>query len=72
MAAYPQPKVMKSPGRSLSRSSLLVRARQRGIKPESREKEHTHANTTPFSIVTTVSEPLPRIPAQMYVLYREP
>lgn len=30
---YPQPKIMNAPGLSLSRSSLLVRARQRGIKP---------------------------------------
>lgn len=38
VVAYPQPKIMKTPGRSLSRSSLLVRARQRGIKPEKENK----------------------------------
>lgn len=33
VSTYPQPKIMNTPGLSLSRSSLLVRARQRGIKP---------------------------------------
>lgn len=31
---HPQPKTMNTPGLSLSRSSLLVRARHRGIKPK--------------------------------------
>ena len=35
---YPQPKIMNTPGRSLSRSSLFVRARHRGIKPGEQNK----------------------------------
>lgn len=37
---YPQPKIMNTPGLSLSRSSLLVRARQRGIKPEKKNTQN--------------------------------
>lgn len=68
MLTYPHPKIINTPGLSLNRSSLLVRARQRGIKPEvdtiilvrikTQMLLHTHICA--------------HSPVQMYVLYREP
>lgn len=68
MQTYPQPRAINTPGLSLNKSSLLTRARQSGIKPETRRNatltirifelhrcSHTHTHT----------------PVQMYVLYRE-
>ena len=61
VVAYPQPTTMKTAGRSLSRSSLLVSVRQREIKPTpTKHRRHTsplhNKVDTPFASKITLVE----------------
>lgn len=69
MQTYPQPRAINTPGLSLNKSSLLIRAKQSGIKPETRR------NATLTTHIVVIFEKYvcshTYTPVQMYVLYRE-
>lgn len=68
---YPQPRAMKMPGLSLSRSSLSVRARLRGIKPGREIEQYIYKGTT--VVVSSLFKICGKYkPVQIYVLYRDP
>lgn len=66
MQTYPQPRAINTVGLSLNRSSLLIRARQSGIKPETRRNA-----TLTTHIFESSGRSHTYTPVQMYVLYRE-
>lgn len=66
MQTYPQPRAINTPGLSLNKSSLLISARQSGIKPATRRNATL---TTHICELYGCSHTY--TPVQMYVLYRE-